>query len=145
MKVKDVIQQKGSEVHSTRPETSIFEAIKKMSELNIGSLLVLVDGKLAGIITERDYMDKVILKGKNSKETPVSEIMSKEVYRVQASDDINTCMRIMTDQKIRHLPVVDDSNISGVISIGDVVKSVIDQQKVEINSLRDYISGNYPG
>lgn len=145
MKVKDVIQQKGSEVYSIRPDASVLEAIKKMSELNIGALMVLVDGKLAGIITERDYMDKVILLGKHSKDTPVSEIMSKEVYRVQSHDDINTCMRIMTDQKFRHLPVVDDGNITGVISIGDVVKSVIDQQKVEINSLRDYISGSYPG
>lgn len=144
MKVKDVIQQKGSEVHSIRPDDSVFTAIKKMSELKIGALLVIEDGRLAGIISERDYRDKVILMGKRSKDTSVSEIMTKQVYKVKSTDEINTCMRIMTDQKIRHLPVVDDDKIVGVISIGDVVKTVIDQQKVEISSLRDYISGNYP-
>ncbi len=145
MKVKDILQQKGTEVYSISPDESVFEAIKKMSDLKIGALLVLIDGKLAGIISERDYRDKVILMGKRSKDTPVSEIMTKEIYRVKSTDDVNTCMRIMTDQKIRHLPVVDDGQLKGVISIGDVVKSVIDQQKVEINSLRDYISGTYPG
>lgn len=145
MKVKDVLQQKGKEVHSVDPDLSVYDAIKKMSELKIGALLVLKEGKLAGIISERDYRDKVILMGKRSKDTSVHEIMTRDVYRVQSTDDINTCMRIMTDQKIRHLPVVDNNSISGLISIGDVVKTVIDQQKFEINSLRDYISGNYPG
>lgn len=145
MKVKEVIQQKGTEVYSISPDESVFEAIKKMSDLKIGALLVLIDDKLAGIISERDYRDKVILMGKRSKDTLVKEIMTKEIFRVKSTDDVNTCMRIMTDQKIRHLPVVDDGQIMGVISIGDVVKSVIDQQKVEINSLRDYISGTYPG
>ncbi len=145
MKVKDVLQKKGKEVHSVPPDISVYDAIKKMSELNIGALLVLTDGKLAGIVSERDYRDKVILMGKRSKDISVSEIMTKEVYRVKSTDDINTCMRIMTDRKIRHLPVVDSDSLTGVISIGDVVKSVIDEQKFEINSLRDYISGNYPG
>ena len=145
MKVKDVLQKKGKEVHSIPPDISVYDAIKKMSDLNIGALLVLTDGKLAGIVSERDYRDKVILMGKRSKDISVSEIMTKEVYRVKSTDDINTCMRIMTDRKIRHLPVVDSDSLTGVISIGDVVKSVIDEQKFEINSLRDYISGNYPG
>lgn len=145
MKVKDVLQKKGIEVHSVPTDISVYDAIKKMSELNIGALLVLTDGKLAGIVSERDYRDKVILMGKRSKDISVSEIMTKEVYRVKSTDDINTCMRIMTDRKIRHLPVVDSDSLTGVISIGDVVKSVIDEQKFEINSLRDYISGNYPG
>lgn len=145
MKVKDVLQKKGKEVHSVPPDISVYDAIKKMSDLNIGALLVLTDGKLAGIVSERDYRDKVILMGKRSKDISVSEIMTKEVYRVKSTDDINTCMRIMTDRKIRHLPVVDSDSLTGVISIGDVVKSVIDEQKFEINSLRDYISGNYPG
>lgn len=145
MKVKDVLQQKGKKIHSIRPDATVYDAIKKMSDLKIGALLVITDGELSGIISERDYRDKVILMGKRSKETLVSEIMTKDVYRVKSSDDINTCMRIMTDQKIRHLPVIDNNSLTGIISIGDVVKSVIDQQKVEINSLRDYISGNYPG
>ncbi|MEX2462802.1 MAG: CBS domain-containing protein [Balneolaceae bacterium] len=145
MKVKDVIHRKGSEVHSIGPDAMVLDAIKKMSDLNIGALLVLIDDKLAGIITERDYRDKVILKGKQSKNTPVKEIMTDQIYRVQSTDDLNTCMRIMTDQKIRHLPVVDNEKLNGVISIGDVVKSIIDEQKFEIDSLRDYITGGYPG
>ncbi|MEX0944957.1 MAG: CBS domain-containing protein [Balneolaceae bacterium] len=145
MKVKDVIHRKGSEVHSIGPDAMVLDAIKKMSDLNIGALLVLIDQQLAGIITERDYRDKVILKGKQSKNTPVKEIMTDQIYRVQSTDDLNTCMRIMTDQKIRHLPVVDNEKLNGVISIGDVVKSIIDEQKFEIDSLRDYITGGYPG
>lgn len=145
MKVKDVIHRKGSEVHSIGPDAMVLDAIKKMSDLNIGALLVLIDQQLAGIITERDYRDKVILKGKQSKNTPVKEIMTDQIYRVQSTDNLNTCMRIMTDQKIRHLPVVDNEKLNGVISIGDVVKSIIDEQKFEIDSLRDYITGGYPG
>ena len=145
MKVKDIINQKGSDIYSVTSDETVFNAIKSMSELKIGALLVIDDNNLSGIISERDYRDKVILMGKQSKTTRVREIMTSKVYKVEPGDDLNTCMRIMTNQKIRHLPVMENETVVGVISIGDVVKSMIDEQKFEINSLKDYIAGSYPG
>tara|TARA_R100001143_G_scaffold52481_2_gene47692 strand:- start:65597 stop:66034 length:438 start_codon:yes stop_codon:yes gene_type:complete len=145
MKVKDIINQKGNDIYSVTSDETVFSAIKSMSELKIGALLVIDNGKLSGIISERDYRDKVILMGKQSKTTTVQEIMTSQVYKVEPGDDLNTCMRIMTNQKIRHLPVMENDEVVGVISIGDVVKSVIDEQKFEIDSLKDYIAGGYPG
>ena len=145
MKVKDILAQKGSDIYSVTSDVTVFDAIKKMSDLNIGALLVIDNGNLSGIISERDYRDKVILQGKQSKSTPVRDIMTGKIFKVEIQDNLNTCMRIMTNQKIRHLPVMDRDKVVGVISIGDVVKSVIDEQKFEIDSLKDYIAGNYPG
>lgn len=145
MKVKDIINQKGSDIYSVASDETVFNAIKRMSELKIGALLVMDNGNLSGIISERDYRDKVILVGKQSKTTSVREIMTSKVYKVDPSDNMNTCMRIMTNQKIRHLPVMENEKVIGVISIGDVVKSVIDEQKFEIDSLKDFIAGGYPG
>lgn len=145
MKVKDIINQKGSDIYSVASDETVFNAIKRMSELKIGALLVMDNGNLSGIISERDYRDKVILVGKQSKTTSVREIMTSMVYKVDPSDNMNTCMRIMTNQKIRHLPVMENEKVIGVISIGDVVKSVIDEQKFEIDSLKDFIAGGYPG
>lgn len=144
MKVKDLLKEKGTEVYATGPDSTVYEAIAKMAELNIGALLVLEDAKLAGIISERDYRNKVILKGRTSKTTRVREIMTEKVYRVEPQDSINLCMQLMTEKKIRHLPVVKQGKVIGVISIGDVVKSIIKTQKVDIDSLRDYIGGGYP-
>lgn len=145
MKVKHILRQKGTAIYSTSPDETVFNAIKKMSELKIGALLVMDDDNLAGILSERDYRDKVILKGRQSKTTPVKDIMSKQVFCVNSDDEVNLCMKLMTVKKIRHLPVLNDGKLMGVISIGDVVKSVIDKQKVEIDELRDYISSGYPG
>ncbi len=145
MKVKDIINQKGSDIYSVTSDETVFNAIKSMSNLKIGALLVIDGGNLSGIISERDYRDKVILMGKQSKTTLVREIMTSKVYKVEPGDDLNTCMRIMTNQKIRHLPIMENEKVVGVISIGDVVKSVIDEQKFEIDSLKDYIAGGYPG
>lgn len=145
MQVKEILNQKGRDVFSVKPEDTVYNAIAKMAEYNIGALLVVEAGKLVGIISERDYRNKVILKGRTSKTTTVEEIMTDKVIRVNPTDSVNLCMQLMTDKKIRHLPVVDDEKIVGVISIGDVVKTVIATQKVEINSLRDYIGGGYPG
>ena len=145
MKVKHILRQKGTDIYSTSPDETVFNAIKKMSELKIGALLVMDGDKLAGILSERDYRDKVILKGRQSKTTPVKDIMSKQVFCVNTDDEVNLCMKLMTVKKIRHLPVLNDGKLMGVISIGDVVKSVIDKQKVEIDELRDYISSGYPG
>jgi CBS domain-containing protein len=144
MKVKDILQNKGSAIYSTTPEEMVYDAIKKMSELAIGALVVLDNEKLVGILSERDYRDKVILQGKQSKTTPVKDIMSRQVFCVNSTDDIQLCMKLMTVKKIRHLPVLDNEELLGVISIGDVVKSVIDKQRVEIDELRSYIGGSYP-
>lgn len=144
MQVKELLNQKGRDIYSVEPGETVYNAIAKMAELNIGALLVMENNKLAGIISERDYRNKVILKGRTSKETKVSEIMTKQVIRVAPSDSINLCMQLMTEKKIRHLPVVDGEDVTGVISIGDVVKTVIAKQKGEISTLRDYIGGGYP-
>lgn len=144
MTVKDILKRKGNQVYSVGPNETVYDAIKKMSDLNIGALLVLDQGKIAGIISERDYRDKVILKGRASTSTPVKDIMVDNVFCVNSSDNIKHCMRVMTDKKIRHLPVLDDGELAGMISIGDAVKAVINGQKLEINSLRHYITGNYP-
>lgn len=146
MKVKDILDKKGTEIYSASPDDSVLDAIGKMAELNIGALLVMDGDDLVGIISERDYRNKIILKGRTSKDTPVSQIMVDKVVCVEPSDNVNLCMQLMTSKKIRHLPVLDDNNVVGVISIGDVVKSVIETQKNEINSLRNYITtgGGYP-
>ncbi|MDZ7755528.1 CBS domain-containing protein [Rhodohalobacter sp.] len=145
MTVKDILNRKGSTVYSVHPNETVYDAIKKMADLNIGALLVLDDGKVKGIISERDYRNKIILKGRTSASTPVKDIMVKQVFCVNSSDSINLCMQLMTEKKIRHLPVLNNGDLAGIISIGDVVKSVIDDQKVEIDSLRNYIAGSYPG
>jgi len=146
MKGIDLLNKKGNEIYSIGSDDTVYDAIKKMSELGIGALLVIDDEKLNGIISERDYRDKVILKGRHSKNTPVKDIMTSSVFCVNSNDDVKLCMKLMTEHKIRHLPVLDDNELSGIISIGDVVKSVIDEQKIEINSLRNYIAGgSYPG
>ncbi|MFD2533034.1 CBS domain-containing protein [Gracilimonas halophila] len=145
MQVKEILNQKGRDIFSVKPEDTVYNAIAKMAEFNIGALLVVEAGKLAGIISERDYRNKVILEGRTSKTTAVEEIMTDKVIRVTSTDSVNLCMQLMTDKKIRHLPVVDGEKVVGVISIGDVVKTVIANQKVEIDSLRNYIGGGYPG
>lgn len=147
MLVKNLLQKKGTEIYSVTPDETVYTAIEKMAELDIGALVVLTDGKLAGIISERDYRSKVILKGRASKTTSVKDIMSDKIVCVTSDDSVNLCMQLMTDKRIRHLPVLDEGTLVGVISIGDVVKSVIENQKNEIDSLRDYITSGsgYPG
>jgi len=146
MLIRNILNKKGSQVFDINPDNTVFEAIEKMADKNIGALVVVEDGKLAGIITERDYRNKVILKGRTSKTTKVREIMSSDLITVEPSDSVETCMALMTDRKFRHLPVLEEGKLCGVISIGDLVKSVISKQEVEIHNLRDYISGgSYPG
>lgn len=145
MTVKDILNRKGNQVYSVHPRETVYDAIKKMADLNIGALMVLDNEKIVGIISERDYRNKVILKGRSSSTTPVNEIMVKQVFCVSSNDNINLCMQLMTEKKIRHLPVLDNGKLGGIISIGDVVKTVIDTQKVEIDGLRNYITGSYPG
>lgn len=145
MQVNEILNQKGREVYSVKPDETVYNTIAKMAELNVGALLVMEQNKLAGIISERDYRNKVILKGRTSKTTAVKEIMTNKVIQVKPNDTVNLCMQLMTEHKIRHLPIVDEDKVVGVISIGDLVKTIIAKQKVEIDSLRNYIGGSYPG
>lgn len=144
MLVRDILKDKGTTVYSVPPDQTVYDAIAKMADLNIGALLVMEDNELKGIISERDYRNKVILKGRTSKTTLVKEIMTENVYCIQPKDTVEEGMAIMTEKKIRHLPVVENDSVVGVVSIGDLVKAVISRQEVEIKNLRHYIAGQYP-
>ena len=142
--VKAVLAQKGQAVWSISPDASVFDAVASMSERHIGALVVLNSGRLVGIITERDYARKVILKGRQSRETRVREIMSAPVMYVTPQQTIGECMHIMTAQQIRHLPVLDGDRVTGVVSIGDLVNWIVSAQDDTIRHLHDYIAGCYP-
>ncbi len=140
MKVSDILQKKGAVIFSVTGSTTVLDALKILGEKNIGALPVIDDGKLLGILSERDYARKIILKGKTSQDTPVSEIMTENPFTIQPDDKIETCMSIMSDKHIRHLPVVKDGTVLGMISIGDVVTAIIQSQKETIDHLKNYIS-----
>ncbi|HLR31913.1 MAG TPA: CBS domain-containing protein [Fodinibius sp.] len=145
MLVRDILKGKGYDVYSISSDHTVFEAIARMDELDIGALVVMDGDRLMGILSERDYRSKVILKGRTSKKTRVSTIMTGKVYNVSPHDSVESCMTVMTDKKIRHLPVMEDDSVIGVISIGDLVKAIISRQKGEISHLRQYIQGGqYP-
>ena len=129
-------------VESVAPSTSVFDAVKLMAEKNIGALLVLEEQKIVGIITERDYARKVVLLGRSSKETPVRDIMSSPVMYVRPDQSNEECMALMTDNRVRHLPVMDNGKLIGLISIGDLVKDIISEQKFIIDQLEHYIMGD---
>jgi len=141
--ISEILHHKGTSVWSIGPEVMVYDAIQIMADKNIGALLLTERSKLVGIISERDYTRKIALKGKSSKETPVKEILSEQVVRVSPTDTIEHCMRLMTEHRIRHLPVLEGDNILGVISIGDLVNWIISAQTNTINQLQTYISG-YP-
>ena len=144
--VKEILTDKGKEVCSVSPKTTVFDALKIMGEQGIGSVVVIGDdGKVKGIMTERDYARKVILIGKASPETPVEEIMtpSKKLYTVRPETTAEECMVLITGKRIRHLPVFDGGKLVGVVSIGDVVKSIISEQSVLLEHLSDFIAGKY--
>jgi CBS domain-containing protein len=138
--VNQILEGKQARVVSVAQDAPVLEVIRLMAEQHIGSVLVVQDGHLVGIATERDYARKVILQGRSSAETPVAQIMSCPVVSVTPQDTAETCMQVMTDRKIRHLPVLDGGNVVGMISIGDLVKAVIEDQKQEIAQLQHYIS-----
>jgi CBS domain-containing protein len=140
--VKHLLRTKGNDVLSVAPDTAVFEALRLMAEKNVGAVLVLEGEELVGIFSERDYARKVILKGKSSKETLIREIMSVHVLYVRPEQTIEDCMALMTDKRVRHLPVLDEERrVVGVISIGDVVKDIISEQEFIIEQLQNYITG----
>ena len=143
--VRLVLKQKGQDIWSVPAEAWVYDAIEMMADKHVGALLVISEGKLVGVISERDYARKVILQGKSSKQTQVKEIMTSPVIFAVPQQTVEDCMRIMTENRIRHLPVVENENVLGVVSIGDLVKWIISAQDETIHQLKHYIAGSYPG
>ena len=140
--IKQVLDNKGYDVRFIHPEASVFDALKLMAELNIGSLVVLEDEKLAGIITERHYAREVVLKGKTSRGTVVRDIMSSKIDCARPDQSVEECMAIMTARAVRHLPVLEHERLVGIVSIGDMVNSVIEDQRFTIEQLEHYVYGD---
>lgn len=141
--VRDILRTKGHEVWSVRPDATLFEALEKMAEKNVGALLVMEGEKVVGIVSERDYARKIILKGKSSKETTVKEIMTQDTLYVDPDYKVEECMALMTDEHVRHLPVIEQDRLVGIVSIGDVVKAVISDKQFVIEQLEKYIGGHH--
>jgi CBS domain-containing protein len=139
--VNQILQTKGNRVYTVAPEATVFEALQIMAEKNVGALVVTQNDEVAGIFSERDYARKIVLHGKTSRETRVREIMTVEVKMVPPDASVTHCMELMTDKHIRHLPVLEDGRLVGIISIGDAVKSIINEQQNIIHHLEGYITG----
>lgn len=139
--VKHLLEGKGNEVYTITPEAPVLDAIRMMAERSVGALPVMRSEALAGIVTERDYARKVILKGRSSRETPVSDIMTPAPTSVAPATSVDECMRLCTELRVRHLPVLENNKLVGIVSIGDLVKAVIDDQAAEIDHLQRYIAG----
>lgn len=142
--VQSMLRHKGSAIFWVPPEATVFDAVAMMAEKSVGALLVLAAGKLAGIVSERDYARKVILKGKHSHQMQVNEIMTSPVLTISPDASLEDCMRVITIHRIRHLPVIEGDALLGMISIGDVVRSIISAQAYTIDQLNGYIEGRYP-
>lgn len=140
--VRQVLESKGKQVWSVHPDATVFDALRLMAEKEIGALVVIDEGRIVGVVSERDYARKIILAGKASKDTPVSEIMSRAVLHALPQQTVADCMALMTDKKIRHLPVLDGDQIIGILSIGDLVKTIIAEQEFVIGQLENYIAGS---
>lgn len=142
--VADMLAVKGSHVHSVEPDATVYDAIAMMDARRCGALLVMHDGKVLGIISERDYTRKVILRGRASRDTRVDEIMSRDLITVRPETSLGECLQIVTDRGIRHLPVTDGERLAGLVSIGDLVRAVVTQQAETISNLKTYIGSDYP-
>lgn len=138
---KSILEKKGRTVHTIAPEATVFAALEQMATRNVGALVVVEEGAIVGVISERDYARKVILKGRFSKDTPVREIMNDKVICIGLDHDVDTCMGLMTEKRIRHLPVLEEGQVEGIISIGDVVSAIIEEQQFTIEQLEHYITG----
>ena len=138
--VRHLLEAKAPEVFAIGPDAPVIDAIRLMAEKHIGALLVIDGGRLAGIVSERDYARKIVLQGRSSADTPVREIMTADVLSVGLDDTADRCMQLVTNKRIRHLPVVADGEVLGVVSIGDLVKAVIEDQQVELDQLQRYIA-----
>jgi CBS domain-containing protein len=138
--VRHLLEAKAPEVFAIGPDAPVLDAIRLMAEKRIGALLVMDAGKLAGIVSERDYARKIVLQGRSSKDTPVRDIMTGQVVTVGLADTTDHCMQIVTERRIRHLPVLDGDAVLGVVSIGDLVKAVIEDQQLELDQLQRYIA-----
>jgi IMP dehydrogenase len=143
-RVADLLRAKGRTVHTIESRATVYDAVKRMVDQNVGSLLVVDGAEVRGIITERDYLREIALKGRTSKTTPVSEIMTARLVCVGPDQSIEECMAIMTEKRIRHLPVLEDGRLAGLVSIGDLVKQLSKDQRFQIQYLTDYITGKYP-
>jgi CBS domain-containing protein len=139
--IRQVLQEKGAKVHSISPDGTVFDAIRKMADENVGSLVVMEHEKIVGIITERLYARDVVLKGRASPTTRIRDIMVTDVLYAQPDQSVEECMAIMTDKRVRHLPVIDQGKLIGLVSIGDLVKSIISEQKFVIDQLVHFIHG----
>ena len=138
--VRHLLESKQLGVVSITPESPVFDALKLMADHGVGAVLVMEDGrKLVGVLAERDYARKVVLLGRTSADTPVSQIMSHQVVCGRLADTVDQCMQVMTDKRIRHLPIVEHKEVVGIVSIGDLVKAVIDEQQIELRHLQEYI------
>jgi CBS domain-containing protein len=142
--IETILSGKPRDLWSVSPDATVYDAIALMAEKNVGALLVMESGKLVGIVSERDYSRKVMLKGKTSRNSYVREIMTTELTTAHPRETVQECLRFMTEKRIRHLPVMADGELRGVISIGDLVKQVISVQSATLEQLKDYISGGYP-
>jgi CBS domain-containing protein len=144
VQINEVLSHKGHTVHTIAPSATVYRAIEKMVAENVGSLVVVSKGQIRGIITERDYLRRVILQGRASKTTRVEEIMTKQVAFVSPENTVEQTLAIMTEKRCRHLPVIEDGKLVGIVSVGDLIKHLIRDQEVHIKYLTDYITGKYP-
>jgi CBS domain-containing protein len=139
--VRQLLGHKGYAVHTVSPGASVFEALQLMATHDVGALVVVEEGEVAGLVSERDYARKVVLRGKISRDTSVSEIMTREVIHVTSQETVETCMALMTEHRVRHLPVLENGQLAGIVSIGDVVKAIMEMQQSTIEELEHYIQG----
>lgn len=142
--VEAILKRKGNAVHSVHPGETVFDAIKRLAEKNVGALLVMDEDTLLGVFSERDYTRKVALQGRDSRTTPVRDIITNRLFTVSPAATVAECLRLMVDNRIRHLPVVRDATVVGVVSVGDLVNWIMSTQTAAIEQLENYISGGYP-
>jgi CBS domain-containing protein len=143
IRIRDVLEKKGADIWSVAPGATGYEALEIMADKNVGALMVVGEGKLVGVFSERDYARKVILKGKLSKDTLVGELMTRDVYSVTPDDTIEECMALMSATRCRHMPVLENDQLIGVVSIGDIVNAIIVDRDIKIQDLENYITGGH--